>query len=94
MLIMLKWPEITFADLERRYRALGDQVRTWLLAAPMHLLPGDCVSKTLDGVPQPYWVWICVNGGEEAVAQMAEFDIPPEDNIKRLEKCGFTMLKN
>ena len=32
--IMRKWPEVTFSDLERRYRALGDQVNTWLLAAP------------------------------------------------------------
>jgi hypothetical protein len=45
------------------------------------------------GIEQPYALWICMNGEEEAINTMKQQNLTTVKNIVRLYNCGFLTIK-
>jgi len=90
---IMKEQDISLTDFEKIYRDRGSD--TYLLAAPKEMLPPNQSAVNLETLEEkPYWLWICVNGEEEAKATMAKFKIKGyKDNIDMLSKTGFILQK-
>lgn len=76
--------------LESRLRKLNNMV--YLLArsdVPEELISRDPLTKE----QMDYWLWICVNGSNEALLRMVEFNLTQEDNLEKLKRTGFLFVQ-
>jgi hypothetical protein len=57
-------------------------------------MPGQVPFNLKTGKEAPYWLWICVNGSEEAKAYMSEFSLPSyNENLERLKDTGILVVE-
>jgi hypothetical protein len=82
--------KMTFIDIESLLR--GKDCYSYLLGLPANTLPKyqkavNFLSPTHEVMP--YFLWICVNGKEEAIKTLSEFGITEEQNLVNLKQTGF-----
>lgn len=82
--------EMNFAEIEGFLRR--HNCHTHLVSMPLSLLQEgqkslDLSKESLD--EKPYFLWICVNGKEEALENIRRLKLNAEDNIHRLKETGF-----
>lgn len=68
---------------------------TYLLAVPFTSEVEDFTSKLYHSGDHeyPYYLWICVNGWEEAQEKMEEIETNPGLNLQDLEQTGMLVSK-
>lgn len=80
--------------LEGRLRAIGS--RTFLVAVAARLAPGGTVPKSVWAASpqvQDYFLWVAVNGAEEAAQRRREFGLSSvEDNADKLKRTGMLVI--
>lgn len=77
--------------LEGRLRALHSS--SYLLAVPARFAPANVVPRMLDtDRPAKYFLWISVNGEQEAEVHAEQFGIDREQNLDWLEETGVLMI--
>jgi hypothetical protein len=88
--IMTEYPPIDLAYLEIQLR-LFEGCEVYLISAPNSQKAVTFQSmNVVNHNPTPYWLWICVNGKQEAEAQMKAFNIQTyAENVQRLRSTGF-----
>jgi hypothetical protein len=88
MRIMQAQPKLSMLDFEDTFRKIGSE-RTFLVAWPRRLVPRGVMTMNLDRTPAKYALWVCVNGEQDMLNQIAEFGLSVEENRKALRKTGF-----
>jgi hypothetical protein len=90
---VLKTKRYGLRYIETRYRALASS--TYLIGASNHMAPSHLSIITMDAppVPAPYFLWVVVNGEQEATAMLDDMGISDEDNLDRLDHTGFLVMK-
>lgn len=94
--IMKGHPDLSFADLELRFRAI--ESHTFLVAMPVgnSVIPQPrglkvrflLKEKSGTGPPAKFWLWVCINGEEEVEDLLQHLGIPRTQNLANLVSCG------
>jgi len=84
--------KLTFPEIEKRLRKLNSD--TYLIATNKGQLKGQTSVDVMDlKKKRPYWLWISVNGKEEADQTLKEFGISSyEENLERLKSTGILIM--
>lgn len=76
--------------IETMLRIMDNSI--YLIAAPK-ISPGIISMNFSTKSEATYWLWICVNGLDEATLTMKEFNIASfEENLNRLRDTGFLVV--
>jgi hypothetical protein len=84
--ILKEEPRLTFADLEKRLRAIESD--TYLVALPAPPPAGLRCRMPVSRAPADYWLWICLHGAEEMREGLFKIGRNEEDNLAALAQCG------
>jgi hypothetical protein len=88
MTIMKHQPELTMLDIEDMFRSVGSKT-TYLVAWPVDQMPATLRSINIDNTPAKYGLWVCLNGPDDLMGQLACFALTIEQNRTALRECGF-----
>ncbi len=83
--------KFSYLEMERMFRSFNSD--TFLIAVPFNLQNEFQCKDMVSKEEMPYYLWICVNGGEEAQQKLAEIEISPEENNNRLSITGMLTTK-
>ena len=87
--LLIEDTSLNLAIIETILRALDTPV--YLIAAPKEKIPSGLISMNFSTKSEAtYWLWISVNGLDEATKTMKEFGITSfEENLNMLRDAGF-----
>lgn len=79
--------------LERIYRDMGSH--TYFIAMPIEQAGSEYLAVSpLDDEFRPYYLWIEVNGKQEALKQLEQAGTPDfAENLKKLKETGMLIIK-
>jgi len=94
MAMLLADHSLNLIYFENALRELNSGV--YLLAAPKYkMMKGQISLDPITKSVKEYWLWICVNGKEEADRTMSVFEIKDyEENLEKLKETGFLFVDN
>jgi hypothetical protein len=84
--ILKEEPTLTFADLEKRLRAIKSN--TYLVALPAPPPAGLRCRMPVSRASADYWLWICLHGAKEMREGLFKIGRNEEDNLTALARCG------
>lgn len=91
-------PDVDLTFIERRLRAIGSRV--FLVAKPLSHAPEEVEGRPVT-ITRPWvggdalgehWLWICLNGPDEAAEELRALGVTFEENERRLATAGIATV--